>query len=138
MYEFTPGGNNREFIITSQQMIDQSRDFLGNDEKYISDSDCTLESIFEKYDSILYTYDMGDNWEHKIKLVKTITVDDDPSIKCLKVTGKAPPEDCGGAYGYSDLLTRLEQGDEEAAEWIRYMNWRDKTENDINFDFSYI
>lgn len=138
MYEFTPEGSNREFVITTQQMIDEAIDFYGGAEEYICDSDCTLESVFEDYDRIFYTYDMGDNWEHKIKLIKTITVNDDPKIKCLKVTGKAPPEDCGGAYGYSDLLARLEQGDEEAAEWVEYMGWIDKTERDINFSLSFI
>jgi hypothetical protein len=48
-------------------------------------------------DRLLYTYDLGDNWEHEI-VVEELLDDDlkvqDPVLVAAK--GACPPEDCGG------------------------------------------
>jgi Plasmid pRiA4b ORF-3-like protein len=57
---------------------------------------------------IRYTYDMGDGWQHKIVLEKILAPD--PKLKypiCIKGKRACPPEDCGGAWGYMDLLEIL-------------------------------
>ncbi len=44
-----------------------------------------------------YTYDFGDNWEHKIELEKVLLREE--GIKypiCIKGRRACPPEDCGG------------------------------------------
>lgn len=70
-----------------------------------------------------YLYDFGDNWEHSIKLEKVY-----PFKKGFKgplcVGGKraAPPEDCGGSWGYQDLLEILSNKNHreynEMKEWV--------------------
>ncbi len=53
----------------------------------------------------LYTYDMGDNWEHEI--VVEALADGEPDVKYPRyVDGhrRAPPEDCGGAPGFEVFL----------------------------------
>ncbi|MDR3077405.1 MAG: plasmid pRiA4b ORF-3 family protein, partial [Planctomycetota bacterium] len=49
-----------------------------------------------------YCYDMGDNWEHKIKLddPNFIPPDAKRKIRCLDGARACPPEDTGGVPGY--------------------------------------
>jgi len=60
---------------------------------------------------LLYTYDMGDNWEHQL-LVEAIGEVADGAApaapQCLTGRRAAPPEDCGGLYGYYDILELLD------------------------------
>jgi hypothetical protein len=51
---------------------------------------------------------MGDGWQHKILLEKILAPD--PKLKypiCTKGKRACPPEDCGRAWGYMDLLEIL-------------------------------
>jgi hypothetical protein len=73
--------------------------------------------------SSLYTYDFGDNWEHIVKLEKIL-----PRGKGVKypvcTDGKraCPPEDCGGVWGYRDLLKILKNPDhEEYEDWVHWV-----------------
>ncbi|MCP4297879.1 MAG: plasmid pRiA4b ORF-3 family protein [Proteobacteria bacterium] len=60
-----------------------------------------------KGDSILYEYDFGDGWAHKITLEKVL-----PFVKeqflpyCVKGKRGCPPEDVGGIWGYEDFLKK--------------------------------
>lgn len=52
-----------------------------------------------------YRYDFGDDWEHTIKLMKIL--EEQPGIKypiCIDGERACPPEDCGGVWGYENLL----------------------------------
>lgn len=52
-----------------------------------------------------YIYDFGDSWEHLIIVEKIM--EKDPSQKypvCLDGERACPPEDCGGVWGYEELL----------------------------------
>lgn len=71
----------------------------------------------------IYEYDFGDGWEHEILVEKILPAD--PGFKhpvCLAGRNACPPEDCGGVYGYADLLDALEDSrherHEEIQEWI--------------------
>ena len=55
-----------------------------------------------------YAYDFGDGWEHTVLLEKIIPRD--PSLNypvCVAGRRACPPEDCGGPWGYRDLLEAL-------------------------------
>lgn len=55
-------------------------------------------------DRLLYTYDLGDNWEHEIVVEELL--DADPEVRypvLLAAKGACPPEDCGGTWGYAEL-----------------------------------
>lgn len=70
----------------------------------------------------IYTYDFGDNWKHEILVEKILPID--PEIKYpVCITGKraAPPEDCGGIWGYKELLEILQ--DPEHPEYEEYIDW---------------
>jgi hypothetical protein len=58
--------------------------------------------------SIQYEYDFGDGWKHDVKVIKVHEGSSDilrPEL--LGGRGACPPEDCGGAYGYIELIKAL-------------------------------
>lgn len=74
-------------------------------------------------DSLQYEYDFGDNWEHKVLLEKILPFDiKNQSPSCLKGKRACPPEDCGGIWGYQQLLETLSNPDdsdyESMLEWL--------------------
>ncbi len=69
-----------------------------------------------------YIYDFGDSWEHEILLEKKEKRDAGrPLPECIAGKCAAPPEDCGGIYGYYNLLEILADPEheehEERLEW---------------------
>ncbi len=75
-----------------------------------SDTKVTLEQVAAGPGTKLtYTYDFGDDWEHMITVERTVPPAD-ASIypRCIGGRRKAPPEDCGGIWGYQELLAILE------------------------------
>ena len=72
--------------------------------------------------SLLYEYDFGDGWQHKLLLEEVLTGDE--SFQQICVAGKrcCPPEDCGGPRGFAELLNALRDanhpGHEEVCEWL--------------------
>lgn len=79
-----------------------------------------------------YIYDMGDYWQHKIKLLEVNKEYENVVPTCLKVTGKAPPEDCGGVGGYQELLQQIADGDKEMIEWAKSMKWVEQSAEEIS------
>ncbi len=73
-------------------------------------------------EKINYEYDFGDSWEHEIILEKVLPNDQKTQLPVC-VTGKmnCPPEDCGGVWGYADMLEILTQPDHE--EYESYLEW---------------
>jgi len=56
----------------------------------------------------IYTYDMGDSWEHGIMLEKRLPADPGTTYPvCTGGERACPPEDCGGIPGFYDLLDAL-------------------------------
>ena len=47
---------------------------------------------------------MGDDWEHKIQLVREIEAHHQQSPYLLEANGQTPPEDVGGVGGYMAFL----------------------------------
>lgn len=55
-----------------------------------------------------YTYDFGDNWEHALLIEKSLPVVEALSRPtCTAGKRRCPPEDCGGPWGYLELLEVL-------------------------------
>jgi hypothetical protein len=85
--------------------------------------DVKLKDIFNQgIKSFWYDYDMGDNWRHEITLLGTVENAPGENIACVAGKRACPPEDCGGTYGYYDLLEALaDPGHEEhesLLEWV--------------------
>lgn len=70
-----------------------------------------------------YTYDFGDDWIHVIKVEKVLAPT--PGVRyprCTAGKNAAPPEDCGGPWGYAEMLQNLADPDhperDELLEWL--------------------
>ena len=71
---------------------------------------------------ITYTYDFGDDWEHVIDVEAIIPAGRDLAYpRCTGGRRAAPPEDCGGAWGYADLIETV--GDPDHPEHAAMLDW---------------
>ena len=78
---------------------------IGDDEEDITVS----EALPEVGSSILWLYDWGDSWEHTITVEDTGTMQPGVTYPILSDGARAcPPEDCGGSWGYMDILAMLD------------------------------
>lgn len=67
-----------------------------------------LDVVTGERSSFGYTYDLGDNWRHRIVVEKLPPASTDTSVPaCVDGRRACPPEDCGGTGGYRDLLAIL-------------------------------
>ena len=62
-----------------------------------------------------YTYDFGDGWEHIVEVEKSLPAEPTATYpRCVGGRRAAPPEDCGGIWGYQQLLeSRVGAADDE-------------------------
>jgi hypothetical protein len=82
-----------------------------------------------------YTYDYGDNWKHKIAIEKS-----EPAVEgrsypvCIGGKRNCPPEDCGGAWGYAQLLAIM--ADPNHPEHADQIDWigEEFDPNEFNLD----
>ncbi|MGB3203084.1 MAG: plasmid pRiA4b ORF-3 family protein [Nodosilinea sp.] len=70
-----------------------------------------------------YLYDMGDGWDHDVLVEKILAPDPDTRYPvCIKGKRACPPEDCGGVWGYAELLEVLRDPNhsehDEMLEWV--------------------
>jgi hypothetical protein len=79
---------------------DWGNDFLDARNARLGD---VLEDLGTK--TLKYLYDFGDGWEHTIK-IERLTVPEPGMVypRLTEVSGRCPPEDCGGPWGYAELI----------------------------------
>jgi hypothetical protein len=59
-------------------------------------------------DEAAYLYDFGDDWRHTVVLLDVGAAESGVKYpRCLDGGRACPPEDCGGAHGYEELLEAL-------------------------------
>jgi hypothetical protein len=81
-----------------------------------------LDQLIREGDKFIYTYDFGDDWTHLITVEKILVAD--PKARypvCIKGKRACPPEDCGGIWGYAEMLSALENPEHE--EHTEIMEW---------------
>lgn len=118
------GGHLYEFNVMGQRVGEPHKDDDGWGGKLVNASRKTLASLItETKEKILYTYDFGDGWEHVIKVEKFVSPEE--SVKYpVYIDGKlcCPPENCGGVYGFYELLDTLKDkkhpDHEDMMEWV--------------------
>ncbi|AFZ69393.1 plasmid pRiA4b ORF-3 family protein [Deinococcus peraridilitoris] len=111
-----------EFEIAQQRytmdLADEFDDFGGIDEDTV-----TLTAVLPKGTRAKYLYDFGDSWQHTI-LVEDILPADPQATYPTCLTGKnaCPPEDCGGFFGYAQMLEELQDPDHPEHEtWLEWL-----------------
>jgi len=69
-----------------------------------------------------YEYDFGDSWRHEILVEKTMKPE--PNIQypvCIDGQNACPPEDCGGIWGYMNVLAAIR--DPKNPEYEDLLDW---------------
>lgn len=86
--------------------------------------DCEAVTLAEfglkEDDKLTYIYDFGDNWEHTLTVEKILPQGMSRPV-CLAGERSCPPEDCGGIFGYVNMLEILRNPDHE--EYEDMMDW---------------
>lgn len=110
LYEFIIGGKRNGTRYSPSDMDDGMGDFFGGFDDFGDENtaDCDLSFLTKKGMKFLYTYDMGDSWEHEI-VTENVNYEHpgDPLVFMLDGKRNCPPEDCGGSWGYANLLDAL-------------------------------
>jgi len=98
-------------------------DFLWDEMDNVDYKKMKISDLLKKEkEKIVYGYDFGDNWEHDIILEKILPIDNNIKYPiCLTGKRNCPPEDCGGVWGYSDMLEVLKDPNHE--EYESYIAW---------------
>lgn len=110
-----------QFVIEGTYYGEPHPDYGG---EVISDRRTRLHEVIpgEKF-KLEYQYDFGDSWDHTILVEKVLPRERGVHYpRCLKGKFACPPEDCGGIYGYYQLLETLAHPDapdyEDMREWV--------------------
>jgi hypothetical protein len=108
-------------------------DGLDGDTEVIDESRVPLRKVFQaEGDSMVYTYDFGDNWRHSVVLEKILTSGVPKKPVCIAGERRCPPEDVGGPSGYEDFLAVVfEPGHEE---FEHYREWAGNPVHAEEFD----
>lgn len=91
----------------------------------LDEAQFTLREVFDSVGSVMrFEYDFGDGWEHDVLLEAVrIAKKSETYPYCIGGRRACPPEDCGGPWGYQELLELRERGagnewDEQRLEWL--------------------
>ena len=121
LHDFTVFGNKP--LATIARIV-MSEEDLAYESDAVLEEGQKLSDYFPQYKHMLYTYDMGDDWEHKIELVRVIEEHNAESPYLLEAIGQTPPEDVGGVGGFLDfreIMLNPEHPDyAETKEWVGY------------------
>jgi len=118
LYQFIIGRRDKLFVP-----IKQYEQGYHSRRKFDAMNYVVGDVLDEKGAEITFEYDFGDSWEHKIRLSKIEETTEDVEIEVVGGEGACPPDDCGGVWGYANLLRCLsEDADpedrEDALDWL--------------------
>jgi hypothetical protein len=86
------------------------------------ESGVSLRKALEGGSSFTWVYDYGDNWQHKVKVERTVDmVVPLEHPMCITGQGACPPEDIGGVPGYEEFLQAM--ADPVHPEHVEMMEW---------------
>lgn len=111
------------------QFVYERNSYIGNPEllersEVADDRETELSAIFDKPKiKMIYEYDFGDGWEHELVLEKIIDKNSTQQYPfCIEGEMNCPPEDCGGIYGFMDMMQKFKNKKHpehaDIAEWL--------------------
>lgn len=93
-----------------------------DEERVVDERTVTLKELgLSVKDRLKYMYDFGDGWEHVLTVEKVLAAGEPQMPVCLKGARSCPPEDCGGIWGYANLLKILQ--DPTHKEYEEWKTW---------------
>jgi len=119
------GGHGHEFLIDGKYYgnpwpeIEEEFGYELIDEGKVNLSDVVLGEKTK----FKYIYDLGDDWNHEISVEKILACQRDVQYPvCVAGKRSCPPEDCGGPWGYEELLEAItdpsHEDHEHMLEWV--------------------
>ena len=83
---------------------------------------CTVGQAIGRRRKCHYEYDFGDGWRHEIRVEKTTQSEPVTGPHLLGGARACPPEDCGGTWGYANLVAAVADPShpehEDLLEWV--------------------
>ena len=101
----------------------------------VNQEDYTIADLLaSKGSSVVFEYDFGDGWEHEVRLSDVAEYEDGETREIVFRGGKraCPPDDCGGVWGYDELLeilSRLKAGERLSDDEREQLEWADWDED---------
>jgi hypothetical protein len=82
-----------------------------------------IDAVAKEGTPFQYTYDFGDGWQHRVVVENVLPKAAGTRLPaCVDGRRACPPEDCGGPWGYQDLLSILSDPKhpehDERIEWL--------------------
>jgi hypothetical protein len=135
------GWENRhlfEFNINGLRIGEPHEDDEGWGGKLIDSLTVPLASMIKTTkEKFTYTYDFGDDWVHMIKVEKFLPKDEKVNYSvCIGGELNCPPEDCGGIWGFYDLLEKIK--DKQHPEYRELIDWLGGKYNPEHFDIDLV
>ncbi|MDJ0312689.1 plasmid pRiA4b ORF-3 family protein [Arthrobacter sp. H35-D1] len=106
------------------------------------------ELLATERDTVAYTYDFGDDWEHGITVEKVLPADANaPAVRCTGGRGRGPVEDCGGVWGWSTVVEAVNdpahEEHEEYRDWLgmvpgEHLDPKEFNKDELNEDLTYL
>ena len=105
-----------------------------NEDGLLDEKEVKLSQLLKtKGQSMIYEYDFGDDWRHKVLLEDILPAFVEPTCAvCQAGSRNCPPEDVGGASGYAMFLESLKDPENEDFEHI--MEWLEDGFDPAAFD----
>ncbi len=116
------GGHLHEFHVGEERFGTPDREYDAFGEVR-SERTTRLAGALGAARTMNYVYDFGDNWQHRIKVEKTLPAAPAGTLPmCVAGANATPPDDCGGIYGYYDFVAAVTDPNHpehvEMTEWI--------------------
>ena len=126
-------GKHDTYYINSREFKEHRDSFFGffSPVNYRNSEKTSLDMVLQpKGERLKFEYDFGDSWEHDlwVKAAREYAADEEPVIRVLKAKGACPPEDCGGVWGYEELI-ELSQKKRKSADDKNRLEWYDIPNN---------
>lgn len=103
---------------------------------YLEASTTFIREFMEENDWFTYTYDLGDDWKHRVTIEQVIDDWEYNYPKVIKYKGDCPMEDCGGIYGHYECLDII--GNPSHPEYEERLNWMESQGYPQPYDLGYV
>lgn len=133
VFQFVFGWNDshlHEFEVAGVRFAASS---IEDEELAVDENAAPLGALVRQGSKFVYRYDFGDDWMLDIK-VESVLDPDRKAFRFACVDGRraGPPDDCGGAHGYEELVRTL--ADPSAPDHAEMKRWVGRRFDPEKFD----
>ncbi len=124
-----------EFEIGRKRYGQMIAEEFGFEDATINEDIVHLNGVAKPKAKFMYTYDFGDGWQHEIHIEREVESGSDKrQASCIAGENACPPEDCGGPFGYPDMVAILSDPQHEEYEDMR--EWVGEDFDPLQFDLT--